>query len=244
MIDETWPTERIRRFAVVATHNRPAELNRCVEALAPQVDGIVVIDNASDPPCSFTWLHSHAWAVGEAFLNLIRDEEQPPNLSRLWNLGLDEVARACVRVGLKQWDVAVVNDDATVPPGWFDALSEAMRANRTVMAASTAPPFADPGPGVNQYWTTQAPMSVVTRLTGWAFILRGEWEGARLDEQFRWWCGDDDISYRARQAGGLVQVGGLHVPNEYADQSTTGALAEQTALDMQAFVDKHGKRPW
>jgi hypothetical protein len=87
-------------------------------------------------------------------------------------------------------------------------------------------------------------MSVLTRLAGWAFILRGEWEGARLDEQFRWWCGDDDISLRARQGGGLVHVGGLHVPNEHADQSTTGVLAGQTALDMQAFVDKHGRRPW
>ena len=88
-----------------------------------------------------------------------------------------------------------------------------------------------------------APCAIETRLTGWAFVLRGE-AGLRLDERFRWWCGEDDVSMRARRAGGLVHVGGYPVPNTGANSSTVGVLAEQAAKDMQTFVDKWGVRPW
>lgn len=235
----------IPQGAVIATHNRPVELHRCVEALAPQVDVIVVVDNASDPPVGFPRrIPSGSVRYGDidtTRVQVLRDPEQPPNLSRLWNLGLDWLAEYFAGGDVDGYDVAVVNDDATVPPGWFDAVAGAMR-RFGADAASHGPFMGDAGGAV--HLGTSAPMSVTTRLAGWAFVLRGEWGGARLDEQFRWWCGDDDISLRARQAGGLVHVGGLHVPNEHADQSTTGLLAEQAALDMQAFVDKHGRRPW
>lgn len=246
---------RLPRSAVVATHNRRDELYRCLEALGSQCDHIVVIDNATQPPLG----HDERDAVRllecvdpqRCVLDRVSDDEQPPNLSRLWNLGIDRAAdhwRSYWRAigGEPQWDVAVVNDDATVPPGWFDRLSWAMRVDRGIMAASSCPPFAELGPHVQQYYSEYAPMSVHTRLTGWAFILRGEWPDARLDERFRWWCGDDDISLRARRAGGIVHVGGFPVPNEHADVSTAAspALQEQTGRDMQAFIDKWGFRPW
>jgi hypothetical protein len=241
----------IPRSAVVATHNRREELYRCVRALSTQCDHIVVIDNATDPPLGHD--EADALAIMRAVvdphacvLDTVRDDEQPPNLSRLWNLGLDRAAEQWCSyhrvVGTEpRWDVAVVNDDATVPPGWFDALATPMRTLGA--AAASHGEFLGPEWG-EVVLGPSAPLSVTTRLAGWAFILRGEWVGARLDERFRWWCGDDDISHRARIAGGLLHIGGLRVPNEHADQSTTGVLAEQTGLDMQAFIDKWGFRPW
>jgi hypothetical protein len=235
----------IPRGAVVATHNRPMELLRCVEALAPQVDVIVVVDNASDPPVesprripSGSVRHVD---IDTTRVQVLRDLEQPPNLSRLWNLGLDWLADYFAGGDVEGYDVAVVNDDATVPAGWFDALSAAM--HDIGADAASHDPFGRVPPGQSMLIPRSSEMSVLNRLAGWAFVLRGEWDGARFDETFRWWCGDDDISYRARGKG-FVLVGGLHVPNEHANQSTTGVLAEQTALDMQAFVDKHGRRPW
>lgn len=234
----------IPRIAVVATHNRPVELARLLDAIAPQCDAVVVIDNASDPPVSLPerWLmHVPGRSLSICPVHLIRDEEQPPNLSRLWNVGIDKARTLVNPLAGKPYDVAVLNDDAIPPPGWWDAVSGAMRIHNA--SAASADVFGALAPGQTRVWFADAPMSVTTRLAGWAFMLPGE-KGMRLDERFRWLAGDDDISYRARLADGLVHVGGYPVPNTGADTSTRGVLAEQGARDMQTFVDVHGKRPW
>jgi hypothetical protein len=136
--------------------------------------------------------------------------------------------------------VAVLNDDAVPPPGWWDALSAELRTTGAVAASSD--PFGAFPPGYRQWYGPDAPMSTVTRLTGWAMLLRGEWEGARFDERLRWWYADDLISLQAREAGGLVHVGGYPVPNTGANTSTTGVLAEQAGRDM--FVEITGRQPW
>lgn len=240
----------IPRIAVVATYNRPAELARLLDAIAPQCDAAYIVDNASTPPVELPkrWPAQGREDPGApgTFLRLhvrvIRDEEQPPNLSRLWNVGID-AARDYVRGGdYIGHDVAVLNDDAVPPPGWWDTVSGAMRLYGA--DAGSSDPFGHLPLGVTQHWRYDAPLSVTTRLAGWAMLLRGEWDGARFDERLRWWTGDDDMSLRARQAGGIVHVGGFPVPNTGADTSTTGVLAEQAGRDMQTFVDIHGRRPW
>jgi hypothetical protein len=233
----------IPRVAVVATHNRPAELARLLDAIAPQCDAVFVIDNASNPPVEK--IRSEDWPKGRGthglcWIKVVHDDEQPPNLSRLWNVGLTMAAQYCRES--PAYDVAVLNDDAVPPPGWWDAVSGAMRLHGA--DAACADPFDRLPPGVTWVLDGSAPMTVGTRLAGWAMMLRGEWDGARFDERFHWWCGDDDVSLRARLAGGLVHVGGYPVPNTGADTSTVGVLAEQSGRDMAAFVEKHGRRPW
>lgn len=211
------------RIAVIPTHNRPAELQRCVDAIRPQVDHIVVIDNASDPVVAVEDVH------------VVHDDEQPPNLSRLWNRGL-KYAQYYAQ-GAPTWDVAILNDDAIPWPGWFEYVSSHMR--QTTAVAACVSQFTH-GPA---FYDSSAPFTIATRVTGWAFILRGE-AGLRFDERFRWWCGDDDISAQARHNGGLLILPGQWVENTLANTTTTGVLAEQSARDMQAFVDKWGCRPW
>jgi len=214
---------------VVPTHNRPAELARCLAAVVPQADMVLVIDNASDPPAD----------VSASLTNVlvVQDLEQPPNLSRLWNLGLDTLERH-KPASWDRWDVAVVNDDAYPPPGWLEAVSTAMRNLGAAAGCSIGPSNL----GVEVY-TADAVPSTGSRLTGWAFVLRGE-VGLRADERLRWWTGDDDLSMKARRAGGLVRIPGFPVPNEHADESTSGPLAAQAAVDMATFVEIWGRRPW
>lgn len=234
----------IPRIAVVSTHNRPAELRRLIDAIAPQCDYIVIIDNASDPPVPKFGIHE--WPAGRSgkdhscWIKVVHDAEQPPNLSRLWNVGMDMVHGLFRDV--EEYDVAVLNDDAIPPPGWWDAVSAEMRVTGAVAASSD--PFDAFPPGYRQYFGPGAVPSVTNRLTGWAFILRGEWEGARFDERLRWWYGDDEISLRAREAGGLVHVGGFPVPNTGANASTVGVLAEQAGRDRAMFVAITGRQPW
>lgn len=214
------------KFAVIPTHNRPEQLWACVNLVAPQVDEIIVIDNASAPPMT----------SGDDRVNLFYDPEQPPNLSRLWNLGLGMAATFAKDDGLDEWYVAILNDDALPPSGWMNNVVQAMQ--RTGAVAGCSHPFG----GQEQLLGAGVGPSVGTRLTGWAFVLRQP--GLALDEQFGWWAGDDDLSMRARQGGGLVYAAGFPVPNTLANSSTNGVLAEQAARDMQAFVDKWGQRPW
>lgn len=231
----------IPRVCVVATHNRPVELARLLDAIAPQCNAVVVVDNASDPPVTIETLGPAAFSSSTR-IYIIRDEEQPPNLSRLWNRGLDRARFLIDPLIGEPYDLAVLNDDAVPPPGWWDAVSGAMRSHGADAASSC--PFDSLPAGGSQLWDRYAPATVGTRLAGWAMMLRGEWKGARFDESMRWWCSDDDLSLRARQAGGLVHVGGYPVPNTGADSSTVGVLAEQAGRDMARFVEKHGARPW
>jgi hypothetical protein len=221
----------IPRYAVIPTHNRHEQLAQVITQLELQCSHIIVIDNASEPP-----VVNHREHV-----TLIRDDEQPPNLSRLWNVGIDLAARFAVSEDAGCWDVAIVNDDAVIRPGWWYAVSTAMRA-RSAAAGSSDPFQSLPMNSVVTYGAN-APMGVATRLTGWAFILRGEY-GIRADERLRWWYGDDLISLHARQAGGIVHVGGYPVANLYANLSTNGALAEQAARDRAMFVELTGREPW
>lgn len=222
----------IPRFAVIATRNRPDDLARCVESIAHQCNGIVVINNNTALEAV-----DDVMATWPDLVMSCHIPTQPPNLSRLWNTGLDIIVDMAELDG-EGYDVAILNDDAIVPPGWFQAMSDAMREHGA--AAACQQPF---GSQLTQVWGPDVAPSVATRLTGWAFLLRGEL-GLRFDEQFEWWGGDDDMSIQARRSGGLVMVPGFPVQNVHANESTVGVLLEQSAVDMQRFVDKHGVRPW
>jgi hypothetical protein len=214
-------------YAVVATRDRPAELAAVVNALHVQGAAVVVVDNGSSPP-----------AAPPAPCTVIVDGEQPPNLSRLWNLGLDETAKDATEAGLAEWDVAILNDDAVVPDGWYGACAAGMR--QACAAAACSDPH---GRLAAPLLKTKPDRDVFTRMCGWAFVLRGELR-FRFDERFRWWFGDSDADWWARAAGGMVVIPGYPVGNRWANSTTTGVLAEQAGRDRAAFAAKHGSVPW
>ena len=230
----------IPRLAVVPTHNRPAELARLIAAIAPQCDHLVIIDNASDPPVPKfeidEWPAGRSGQPHSCWIKVVRDDEQPPNLSRLWNVGLNLAAN--LYRGLPAFDVAVLNDDAVPPPGWWDAVSGAMRANGAAAACS------DPhGTLTSPLVKVQPDGDIMGRMCGWAFMLRGE-AGLRVDERFRWWFGDTDLDWRARRTGGMVVVPGFAAGNTGANSSTVGVLAEQAGRDRETFTEVWGYAPW
>ena len=231
----------IPRYAVIPTHNRHEQLASLVKSLEPQCDSIIVIDNASDPALSELWLKSQLVEPKKTSIFVFHDPEQPPNLSRLWNKGIDAAKLGCDVFRDQRWDVAILNDDAVVPSNWWDAVSGAMREVNA--AAASADPFGELPLGRKHLWLGNAPQSVYTRLAGWAFMLRGE-AGLRADERLRWWYADDLLSLQAREGGGLVHVGGVAVSNTGANSSTVGVLAEQAGRDRQTFVDITGRQPW
>jgi YD repeat-containing protein len=208
----------------------------CLDAIAPQVDRIVLIDNSDDGSAG-----RELEKIGGPVDNLhtILAAQQPPNLSRLWNLGLEHASTDHrMDYDPEGYRIAVLNDDAIVPQHWFDIVVTAMETYGC--AAGGYGSFSSGGPAVHRVAGTTR---LDRRLPGYAFILDGSY-GLRADEQLQWWCGDNDLDMQAREAAGTVILPGDPVRHLYPDQSTTGVLAARTAEDMRLFVQKWGFRPW
>lgn len=220
------------RYAIVLTHNRPEMLLRCVRAIAPQVDCVMVVDNASDPPVR---IGPEEWPLNTM---LYQDPSQPPNLAKLWNRQLDVIARR--ETSAAAWEVAMLCDDSIVPLDWFRIVSDGMRAHRAV-AGSTGPL----GPRNDYLLQTQLTENVYERMCGWAFMLAGE-KGLRADDSMHWWFCDSDLDWTARQNGGMVICPGPSVPNELPGHWTNAKpeLGTQAGLDREAFRVKWGQCPW
>jgi hypothetical protein len=205
--------------AVVLTHNRPAELAACVQALAGQVDRLLVIDNASDPPA-------------QVAAELLMVPDQPPNLAQLWQRGLDWAE------GTEH--VALVCDDVTVPAGWVGIVVAAM--SRCGAAAGSTHAIQDPG---HDTVKTAPDGDIFGRMCGAAFILARP-SPVTPDPAMAWWWCDTDIDWQARHNGGTVIAAGpvAHnsLPNDWTQRRPE--LAEQAGRDRAAFAAKWSGCPW
>lgn len=224
------------RYAVIPTHNRIEQLTALIRTLKAQnCDHIIIIDNASDPPVSELWLRTQT----DAPTVVVRDEEQPPNLYRMWNRGFGLVEMTARTFREVTWDVVVLNDDAELPDGWLDYVTSGLRQVESAVVACTDPY----GTLHGALLKTQPDGNIQTRMCPWAFVVRGE-RGLRADETLRWWWGDTDFDWQACSAGGVLLLPGYTTKNTCANSTTHGALAEQAGRDGQTFAQKWGWRPW
>jgi hypothetical protein len=220
------------RAAVIPARDRHDLLADCVNSVVDQVDSVIIIDNLSQPPIDPDPWHGK---VGVAALPI-----DPPNISTLWNVGLALADSQAHRAGADRWDIAVLNSDVVVPPGWINALSTAMRATPAVLA------YPDQHGGQQQILHTKAePIDLRQRITGYAYMLRGE-AGMRLDESMSWWFSDDSLDWEAREKGGALLVPGIPVEHRCPNVSTNERpeLVEQTGRDRATFQAKWGRTPW
>lgn len=186
---------------VVCTHERPADLERCLEALAQLADlvEVVVVDSASAPPC-----RTVVDRFAGRFPRLRYEYEPEPGLSRARNRGL-----ALARCEL----VAFVDDDAAVAPDW---------ARRIVV------PFADPavacvGGACLPLFRAQRPEWLSDRLLQLAGITR-------YGAQPRDVRGRSDYPFGANmcfRAGALRTVGGF--PEQLGRTGASLLSGEDTA---------------
>lgn len=220
------------RAAVIPTRNRHDLLADCINSVVDQVDSVIVLDNLSDPPVDPEPWHGKAGVVSVPM--------DPPNISTLWNVGIALADSQAHRAGAAAWDIAVLNSDVVVPPGWAETLSTAMRSTPAVLA------YPDQHGGREQILHTKAgPIDLRQRITGYAYMLRGE-TGLRLDEDLAWWYGDDDLDWRARKAGGALLVPGIPVEHRCPNGSMyeRPELQEQAGRDRATFEAKWGRTPW
>ena len=218
----------IPRAAIILTHNRPELLKQCLDAVTDQVDKVLVIDNASDPPASAQGVKG----------SVMRVPDQPPNLSMMWNRGLRYLYSEIWDSG--PIDIALLCDDVAAPEGWFDAVSSTMRRYNAA-AASTHQYTAVPYPILK----TAPDADLYNRMCGWAFVVAGE-KNLRADEDLKWWWCDTHMDFQARRNGGMVIAPGpvahnIH-PNDFTNRIP--GLAGQAGQDGLTFAAKWGGRPW
>lgn len=217
----------MRRYAVIPTTGREV-LGEAIAAIETQVDDLVVIAHN----CGMQVLWTQTVIVPHA--QVLEYNEDPPNISRMWNMGL---AYAASHSRHEPYQVAIINDDAVVPPGWFDNIADYMTKMQAV--AGSVDQF---GSGITHTFWAAEPIDLQQRMSGFAFILDGR-VNLRLDEQFQWWYGDDDLEWRAREAGGVVRVPGPPVEHRHPGESTVGRMAVIAGEDRQRFIDKWGRAP-
>jgi len=216
--------------AVIPTKNRFSFLRDCVDSIAAQVHTVIVVDNGSTPPVKPPGLPIHAEK------RIIRHVEYPPNISRLWNLGIDQAIRVAEDAGWAEWNVLVLNDDTVSPCGLVETLSQEMRATTAVCAYPS-----QSGTGRRILHTVPRPTCADEAFCGYCFMLRGE-AGLRADEDFVWWFGDNDLSWRACQSGGCLLVPGIKVEHRAPHVQTRAdpRLSAQTRIDHLVWQRKWG----
>lgn len=234
------------RYALIPTKgNRRENLDRLLERLLEEHVQPIVIDTSpggfqyfaegGDAPTDFETLY--LWTRPE--FPVLLPKNLDINISAWWNLGLEEAevqANTCnpERAALCGWDVAVLNDDCLPPAGWFDAVSVAMRAVGSVAGCS----------GHRSHTARMAgPISLWDRMTGFAFMVRGE-SGIRAEEGLLWYYTDDHIDWTARAMGGMTMIGTHPVEHLHPNGQMTTELHVQTGFDRKRFIELWGRAPW
>ena len=253
----------IPTYAVIPTANRPEVCFDAVDSIWDQVDGVVVIDSGFDKPVPsapttyslLQWSRSDPFnpfqAPAPTTYSLLQwSRSDPFNLSQAWNMGITmaktmagnwyyphESSWYYPHESSYQWNVAVINDDTIVPPGWVETISTRMRYHGAAAACSGSPT------GKELMHVHPRPVDLRTRLSGWAFMLAGE-KAIMADERLVWWFGDDDLDWRCRLAGGTLVIPGLPVENRFPNGQHTPERQEQAGRDRATFESIWGMAPW
>ena len=203
-------------YAVIPVRDRHHLTDMLLAQLGLPPERVIVVDNGSAVPAR------------EALGGRARVVEHPiRNISELWNVGLDLVATEC----RGPHNVAVLNNDLDVAPGFLARLATALRVRPDRLIAY--PDFERRlPPGV---------CDAGGRMCGYAFMLRGE-VALRADPRFVWWYGDDDLERQGRARGKVVCVGGATVRHLMPNAATVAdpELQAVAAEDQQRFVTKWG----
>lgn len=207
-------------------------LSGCIESLRSQVDKIAVINTRPDG--QRVWSENDEQVVE---VPCYVSPTNPPNISYWWNLGIDVVEAF---VTDHQWNILVVNDDVIAPPHLVERLNLEMRNTTAVLASPHMY-----RPSRYYFHDETSPMTLMNRIAGYTFMLRGE-HGIRVDESMAWWWSDTDLEMRARREGGVVIVPNCQVkhldPNGFTQRDPN--LGRQALIDRDTFIRKWGNAPW
>lgn len=128
----------------------------------------------------------------------IRLDDSEAGIHQKWNAGLDWAEAEAKSAGASSWNVAILNNDIVVEPGFLNQLARGLRLEDDFWISY---------PNVHGHQIAEGAV-IPTRsdqlagqtMSGWAFMVRGE-SGLRVDERFAWWYGDSDLQKTVESKG-------------------------------------------
>lgn len=125
------------------------------------------------------------------------------NIHEMWNAGVDMATQSAG----PRCDVAILNNDLWIGPDFLAGLSDVLRHHPRVLAVCPNYDARPVGDGFEQLHGICAGRYDGTGgLAGFAFMVRGEPFAAkalRFDENFGFWCGDNDFVIQLEQHGAV-----------------------------------------
>jgi len=152
--------------------------------------------------------------------------ESLPDLSVMWNIGLDWAEKFAKG---RPYYVAGLNDDALVADDWYQQMVTAIETNNTTGAS-----------------TPRAP-GKARSIFGGAWVIKGG-EGIRMSGVAKWWYTDDEIQKLCQAVNGFTIVPNVYAVNRLANESTRASKELQAinSKDWPAFKARYGnpEAPW
>jgi hypothetical protein len=222
---------------------------RQIRERAGRFDDILLYDNGSDLKNRH---ELRRWSA-ERYVTLVEAPNQ--TITQMWNAGWD---LALAKHPEGPVNLAILNNDVEIPSGFLDVLSVALRLE----LSDVLPWLVYPGvcratvDQVEAYRFGHALHCEITSgtvrhggMSGWAFMVAAEKRREGLlepiDEQFRWWCGDDDLAFSIGAAGGAqYRVDGLpvfHHGEGTASLEDPDRLEEKKRADLRRCREKWGQ---
>lgn len=226
-------------YAVIPTYKRPEMLRRLVGQLNKQGvprDNILVIDNAAHIVMPIEAENQRLWTSLHSLV--VPDTNADPHIYRMWNRGL--IWAKGVSVPGEPYAVAILNDDISLPPNFVQRMTETLAFSGYTIAFPNQHGFTH---DLRNRVPGATPLS--HRMTGYCFVVNGQ-HGIRLDYNFKWWYGDDDLCWRARaDYNGTYMVQDVTVKHFHPSESTNAdpRLSSQATVDRELFISKHGRAP-
>jgi hypothetical protein len=140
--------------------------------------------------------------------------------------------------------VAILNDDIYFLPGTLELMAKALNDNPSV--AAICPEYERRvAEGISD---NSSPMIVSSTfgnrgMAGFAFMLKGELPIVKIDENYNWWYGDDELVWNIEHAGYWVaKLLGVPVDhNQGRSSRQDDTIAEKINMDRIYFNQKYGE---
>lgn len=196
------------------------------------VTQLLILDNGHKASAARRWLYSIGDDPRVEVLNTRGD-----SLYRMWN-------DAWTRARYRGFDyLAVLNDDIVIPDGLIGHLAAALDDDPGLWLV--APEWTRPLSAGVDITGDVLPVRGTQRhggISGWCFLVRVDVPVPPIDEQFEWWCGDDDLAEQVHRAGGRIGiVEGLPLDHEAETTARRHSWTYRAKWDdARRYEEKYG----
>ena len=208
-------------FVVVPVRDRLDLTCQLVAQLAVQGghDGLFVYDNGSTDGTA-------AWLADEAARDTLVAVDAPGwTLHQMWGAGI-----AAARRWAPVCNIAVLNNDLVLGPDFCRRLAGALRSDPELDAVSPNYDGRPLGCGITYVTSTYKNGG----LAGFAFMVRGEaFDAIAIDQDLRWWYGDDDLVAQIGARGRRVGLTGATTVEHIGGGSQSIVYTREVVYDVE-----------